>query len=257
MRFKDKIAIVTGGASGIGKEVATRFVAEGGSVVINGRNMAKAEAAAREIDPTGKRVAVHAGDIALPATSDAVVKTAIGQFGRVDVLFNNAGIFAPKPFLEINEVEYDRFLDIILKGKFFAAQAAAKAMKASGRGGAIVQTGSMWALQAIGATPSAAYSAANAGVHALVKNLAIELAADKIRVNAIAPAVIETPVYGTFLTREQVKAVLPTFNAMHPLGRNGQPADAAEALLFLASDQASFITGVVLPVDGGVMAGRQ
>jgi NAD(P)-dependent dehydrogenase (short-subunit alcohol dehydrogenase family) len=121
MRFKDKIAIVTGGASGIGKEVATRFVAEGGSVVINGRNMAKAEAAAREIDPTGKRVAVHAGDIALPATSDAVVKTAIGQFGRVDVLFNNAGIFAPKPFLEINEVEYDRFLDIILKGKFFAA----------------------------------------------------------------------------------------------------------------------------------------
>jgi NAD(P)-dependent dehydrogenase (short-subunit alcohol dehydrogenase family) len=147
MRFKDKIAIVTGGASGIGKEVATRFVAEGGSVVINGRNGAKAEAAAREIDPTGKRVVVHTGDIALPATSDAVVKTAIGQFGRVDVLFNNAGIFAPKPFLETNEVEYDRFLDIILKGKFFAAQAAAKAMKASGRGGAIVQTGSMWALE--------------------------------------------------------------------------------------------------------------
>jgi NAD(P)-dependent dehydrogenase (short-subunit alcohol dehydrogenase family) len=257
MRFKDKIAIVTGGASGIGKQVATRFAAEGGSVVINGRNLAKAEAVAREIDPTGKRVVVHAGDIALPATSDAVVKTAIGQFGRVDVLFNNAGIFAPKPFLEINEVEYDRFLDIILKGKFFAAQAAAKAMKASGRGGAIVQTGSMWGLQAIGATPSAAYSAANAGVHALVKNLAIELAADKIRVNAIAPAVIETPVYGTFLTPEQVKAVLPTFIAMHPLGRNGQPVDAAEALLFLASDQASFITGVVLPVDGGVMAGRQ
>jgi NAD(P)-dependent dehydrogenase (short-subunit alcohol dehydrogenase family) len=213
-------------------------VAEGGSVVINGRNAAKAESAAREIDPTGKRVAVHAGDIALPATSDAVVKTAIGQFGRVDVLFNNAGVFAPKSFLEINEFEYDRFLDIILKGKFFAAQAAAKTMKASGRGGGIVQTGSMWALQAIGATPSAAYSAANAGVHALVKNLAIELAVDKIRVNAIAPAVIETPVYGTFLTPEQVKAVLPTFNAMHPLGRNGQPADAAEALLFLASDQA-------------------
>ena len=100
-------------------------------------------------------------------------------------------------------------------------------MKASGRGGVIVQTGSMWALQAIGATPSAAYSAANGGVHAMVKNLAIELAPDKIRVNAIAPAVIETPVYGTFLTPEQVKAVLATFKAMHPLGRNGQPEDAA------------------------------
>jgi len=175
----------------------------------------------------------------------------------VDVLFNNAGIFAPKPFLEITEDEYDGFLDNILKGTFFTAQAAAKAMKAAGRGGVIVQTGSMWGLQAIGATPSSAYSAAKAGVHALVKNLAIELAADKIRVNAIAPAVIETPVYDTFLTPEQVKAVLPTFKALHPLGRNGRVADAAEALLFLASDQASFITGVVLPVDGGVMAGRQ
>jgi NAD(P)-dependent dehydrogenase (short-subunit alcohol dehydrogenase family) len=185
------------------------------------------------------------------------VKTAIDRFGRLDVLFNNAGVFAPKPFLEVTEAEYDRFLDNILKGTFFTAQAAAKAMKAAGRGGAIVQTGSMWALQAIGATPSSAYSAAKAGVHALVKNLAIELAADKIRVNAIAPAVIETPVYDTFLTPEQVKAVLPTFNAFHPLGRNGQVADVAEALLFLASDQASFITGVVLPVDGGVMAGRQ
>jgi NAD(P)-dependent dehydrogenase (short-subunit alcohol dehydrogenase family) len=257
MRFQDKVAIVTGGASGIGKEVATRFVAEGGSVVINGRDAAKAEAAAKEIDATGKRAIAHVGDIALPATGEAAVKTAVDRFARLDVLFNNAGIFGPKPFLDVTEAEYDRFLGIILKGKFFIAQAAAKAMIAAGRGGAIVQTGSMWALQAIGATPSSAYSAANGGVHALVKNLAIELAPHKIRVNAIAPGVIETPVYSTFLTPDQVKAILPTFNAMHPLGRNGQPADAAEALLFLASDQASFITGVILPVDGGVMAGRQ
>src|ERR1700722_5076142 len=257
MRFQDKIAIVTGGASGIGKEVARRFVAEGGSVIINGRNAAKAESAEAGIDPTGVRVAVEIGDIALPATGEAVVKTALDRFGRLDVLFNNAGIFAPKPFLDVTEAEYDSFLDNVLKGTFFTAQAAAKAMKAAGRGGAIVQTGSMWGLQAIGATPSSAYSVAKAGVHAMVKNLAIELAADQIRVNAIAPAVIETPVYDTFLTPEQVKAVLPTFKALHPLGRNGQVADVAEALLFLASDQASFITGVVLPVDGGVMAGRQ
>jgi NAD(P)-dependent dehydrogenase (short-subunit alcohol dehydrogenase family) len=257
MRFQDKVAVITGGASGIGKEVATRFVAEGGSVVINGRDQAKTEAAAKVIDPSGKRVAIHVGDVATPATGEALVKTAIDRFGRLDILFNNAGVFAPKPFLETSEAEYDRFADIILKGSFFTAQAAAKAIKAGGRGGAIVQTGSMWGLQAIGATPSSAYSAAKAGVHALVKNLAIELAPDGIRVNAIAPAVIETPVYDTFLSPEQVKAVLPTFNALHPLGRNGQAAEAAEALLFLASDQASFITGVVLPVDGGVMAGRQ
>src|SRR6267142_6917574 len=236
MRFQDKVAIVTGGSSGIGKEVATRFVAEGGSVVIIGRDAAKAEAAAKEVDSTGKRAIVHVGDVSLPATGEAAVKAALNRFGRLDVLFNNAGIFGPKPFLDVTEDEYDRFLNIILKGKFFIAQAAAKAMKAAGRGGAIVQTGSMWGLQAIGATPSSAYSAANGGVHALVKNLAV---------------------FGTFLTPEQVKTVLPTFNAMHPLGRNGQPADAAEALLFLASDQASFITGVILPVDGGIMAGRQ
>ena len=257
MRFEDRVAIVTGGNSGIGKEVARRFVAEGGLVVVNGRNAAKTEAAVKDIDASGKRAVTHFGDIAKPSSAQAVVKTALDRFGRLDVLFNNAGIFGPKPFLDVDEAEYDRFVDIILKGKFFAAQAAAKAMKAAGRGGAIVQTGSMWGLQAIGATPSAAYSAAKAGVHALTKNLAIELAPDNIRVNAIAPGVIETPVFSTFLTPEQVAKVLPTFNAMHPLGRNGQPVDAAEALLFLASDHAKWITGVILSVDGGGMAGRQ
>src|SRR6201981_3119437 len=189
MRFQNKIAIVTGGGSGMGKEVATRFVAEGGSVIVNGRDAAKTEAAAHQIDPSGKRAIAYVGDVALPATGETLVKTAIDRFGRLDVLFNNAGIFTPKPFLEVEEADYDRFLGIILKGKFFAAQAAAKAMKDSGRGGAIVQTGSMWALQAIGATPSAAYSAAKAGVHALTKNLAIELAPYKIGVNAVQPGV--------------------------------------------------------------------
>jgi NAD(P)-dependent dehydrogenase (short-subunit alcohol dehydrogenase family) len=110
------------------------------------------------------------------------------------------------------------------------AQAAAKAMKKRG-GGAIVQTGSLWALQAIGATPSSAYSVANAGVHALVHNLALELAADKIRINADAPAVVETPIYSTFLSKDEVPKVLPTFNAFHPLGRIGQPGDVAGAIV--------------------------
>ena len=255
MRFENKVAVVTGGGSGIGKEVAKRFVAEGGSVVIGGRDAAKLTQAAQEIDPGLTRVATHAGDIADPATGQALADLAVERFGGVDVLFNNAGVFKPKAFLEATADEYDWFLDTILKGKFFAAQAAAKAMRARG-GGAIVQTGSMWATQAIGATPSAAYSAANAGVHALVRNLAIELAPENIRINAVAPAVVETPVYGTFMTEEQVKETLPSFDAFHPLGRNGQPADVAEALLFLASEKASWITGAVLPVDGGVTAGR-
>lgn len=253
--FSSKVAIITGGGSGIGKEVAEQLVAAGASVVIGGRDQAKLAQAAETIDPSGVHVRFVAGDIADPRTAQALVDEATQAFGGVDILINNAGIFSPKPFLEVDEREYDGFVDIILKGKFFMAQAAARAMKLRG-GGAIVQTGSLWALQAIGATPSAAYSAANAGVHALTRNLALELASLNIRINTVAPAVVETPVYGTFMSAEQVKETLPTFNAFHPLGRNGQPADVAQAILFLASNQASWITGTVLPVDGGVTAGR-
>lgn len=253
--FSNKVAIVTGGSSGIGKEVAKRLVDTGAAVVIGGRDAAKLIEAGHEIDASGKQVRTLAGDIANPDNAKALVDLAMKDFGGLDILINNAGVFNPKPFLEVSPEEYDWFLDTILKGKFFMAQAAAKAMLQRG-GGAIVQTGSLWAIQAIGATPSAAYSAANAGVHALTRNLAIELAGSKIRINTVAPAVVETPVYGTFMDAEQVKAVLPTFNAFHPLGRNGQPSDVAQAILFLASDEASWITGTILPVDGGVTAGR-
>ena len=255
MTFENKTVIISGGGSGIGLQVAKQFFAKGANVVINGRNSDKLSEAARSIDASETRVIAHAGDISSPATAKALVAKATQFFGGVDILINNAGIFAPKPFLEQTEEEYDQFVDIILKGKFFLAQEAAKAMQARG-GGAIVQTGSLWALQAIGATPSAAYSAANAGVHQLVKNLAIELADSNIRINAVAPAVVETPVYNTFMTDEQVAETLPGFNAFHPLGRNGQPKDVADAILFLASPEASWITGTVLPVDGGVTAGR-
>lgn len=255
MRFNDKVAVITGGSSGIGKQAAVQLVAEGARVVIGGRDEARLEVAANEIDPSGQSAAFVGGDIGSPAVANSLIDTAVSTFGGVDILVNNAGVFAPKPFLDLTEAEYDGFVDTILKGKFFAAQAAARAMKNRG-GGVIVQTGSMWAIQAIGATPSAAYSAANGGVHQLTQNLAIELAADNIRVNTVAPAVVETPVYSTFLTQEQIEAMLPGFAAMHPLGRNGQPVDVVNALLFLASDDASWITGVTLPVDGGVTAGR-
>ena len=174
-RFQNKVAIITGGGSGIGLETAKQFVAQGGSVVIIGRDAEKLTLAAQEIDSTGASVAVLAGDVGKVATAE--------RSGGVDVLFNNAGIFKPTPFLDHTEADFDRYLTTILKGKFFMAQAAVRAMQKRG-GGTIVQTGSMWAERAVGATPSSAYSAANAGVHAMVRNLAVELASSNIRINA-------------------------------------------------------------------------
>jgi NAD(P)-dependent dehydrogenase (short-subunit alcohol dehydrogenase family) len=255
MRFDKKVAVITGGGTGIGRAVAEALLQEGASVVLNGRREGVLAATAAAIDPSGTRVAISAGDVALPATARATMALATQRFGGVDILVNNAGIFVPKPFIDLGEADYDGYADTIAKGSFLMAQAAAIAMKTRG-GGVMVMTGSMWAFQAVGATPSSAYSMAKAGVHQLVRNLAIELAGDNIRVNAVAPAVVETPVYEAFIPADQVKAALAAFNSFHPLGRIGQPADIVGAMLFLASGDAAWITGTILPVDGGVMAGR-
>ena len=178
--FESKVAVVTGGGTGIGKATAAQLVKEGARVVILGRREHVLAEAAKEIDADGGSVAFLAGDVAAEDTPGRAIALATEKFGGVDILINNAGVFAPKPFLEHTQEDYDRFVDIILKGKFFMAQAAAKAMLKRG-GGTIVHTGSLWALQAIGATPSSAYSAANAGVHQLVKNVACQHKLERLR----------------------------------------------------------------------------
>ncbi len=253
--FENKIALITGGGTGIGKVTTRALLNQGANIVINGRRENTLQATAQELDPSGKRVAWVAGDAGLKSTAQKIAATAQERFGGVDILINNAGIFKPTPFLEHTEADVDAYVGVSIKGPFFIAQAVIPQMIKRG-GGSIVNVGSMWALIALNATPSSAYSASKAALHALTRNLAIEFCANKIRVNAVAPAVVETPVYDTFLTAEQRAEILPTFNEFHPLGRNGQPNDIVESILFLAGSRADWITGVVLPVDGGVTSGR-
>jgi NAD(P)-dependent dehydrogenase (short-subunit alcohol dehydrogenase family) len=253
--FQGKVAVITGGGGGIGKATAARLLEEGASVVLASRRKEVLEAAQRELR-AGERVALVAGDVGSPVAAERLVKAALERLGGVDVVVNSTGIFRPVPFLEQTEEQVEEALSSILRPTFYTSQAAARAMVERGRRGAIVNVGSMWAIDAITATPTSAYSAAQAGRHALTKNLAIELAPHGIRVNTVALAFVETPSYERFMTREQAHQVLESVNGFHPLGRRGQPEDVVEAILFYASDRARWITGTTMPIDGGVLAGR-
>jgi NAD(P)-dependent dehydrogenase (short-subunit alcohol dehydrogenase family) len=251
MSLKDKVVLITGGGSGIGADAAQAFYQAGAKIVLNGRREQILAQTAARIDPTGERVGYMTGDIGQLETSQNIVKLAVSRFGGVDILLNNAGVFAPKPFLEHTTADLDSYLNL-LRGYFYMSQAAIAQMQQR-ESGSIVNIGSMWSSHAIAATPCSGSSTAKGGVHALTRNLAIEFAPDKIRVNAIAPAVVETPLFDPIFTPEQLAA----FDTFHPLGRNGQVKDTTAAILFLADDSfSSWITGVVLPVDGGVTAGR-
>jgi len=254
-QYESKVVLITGGGGGIGRAAARRFLDEGARVVLSGTRAAVLEAARDELDPGGDRVAIHPGHITGRADAQALVEAAVERFGGVDVLVNSTGIFRPVPFLEQTEEQLEEALGSILRPTFWVSQAAAGAMLERG-GGAIINVGSMWAVDAIATTPTSAYSAAQAGRHALTKNLAIELAPEGIRVNAVALAFVETPAYERFMTREQAQEVLDSVDGFHPLGRRGRPEDVVEAILFLAGPDAAWITGTTLPIDGGVLAGR-
>ena len=245
-KFNSKTALVIGGTSGIGKATTQALLEQGATVHIVGRSPNKVADA-----PNLHKHQVDITDRA--AVASLIAK--IDGLSNLDYLVNASGIFGPKPFLDHTAEDYDSYLDLN-RGFFFISQAAAKAMKKSG-GGSIVNVGSMWAKQAVKATPSSAYSMQKAGLHSLTQHMAMELAEHKIRVNAVSPAVVDTPVYhGVFGGEAEAKEALVGFNGFHPIGRNGTAEDISKTIQFLLSDESSWITGSILDIDGGVMAGR-
>jgi NAD(P)-dependent dehydrogenase (short-subunit alcohol dehydrogenase family) len=241
--MKKQTIIVTGASSGIGKEVARHFLANGDNVVINSTNAGKLGQVFKELGGGGN-LAMVAGNVSDKSTGEQLLATAMERFGSADVLVNNAGIFETRPFLEVDEAYLDRFLDTNLKGTFFTTQAIIPQMQKQ-HDGVVINIGTPLVNHALAGVPITAQMASKGAIHALTIQLAGEFGKDNIRVNTVAPGTIRTPMHGGHADQSA---------GLHLLNRVGEVEDIAEMVFAVA--KSNFINGAIINVDGGLGAGH-
>lgn len=253
MRLKGKVAIITGGTSGIGSATARRFAVEGAAVAVIGRNVERGEEVVRDIEAGGREALFIRCDVRKANDCRNAVEKTLERFGRIDVLFNNAGVFHPKTVPDCTEEEWDETIDSSLKGAFLMSKFALPSMIEQGSG-SIIHTSSGWGIQ--GGDKAASYCAAKGGLIVMAKAMAIDHGAQGIRVNCVCPGDVMTPMLPDDAGKRDMSwDDYMAGAANRPLGRVGTVEEIADAVLFLASDEASFVTGTALVVDGGGVAG--
>ena len=254
MRFQDKVVVVTGAGSGIGKATALSFGREGATLVAADIDAASAQATADQIKAAGGQAEALQVDVSVAADVGRMVTTTVERLGRLDVMVNNAGVFFQVPVVLVPEEQWDWLMSINLRGVYLGCKHAVPQMIRQGKG-VIVNTASIAGLRGFGGYGT--YGAAKGGVVQLTKALAVEVARVGIRVNCVCPGIIETAMLDQGVAEMGLDrtAFIQLAGAAHPMGRIGRPEEVAAAILFLASDDASFITGIALSVDGGLWAG--
>jgi len=247
MRLQDRVAFITGGSGGIGQAVARRFIAEGASVMAADIDASRLERMAAEIAAPAGRLATTVLDVSRFDDVKAAIDGTIARFGQIDILVNNAGFSPKKNWLDYSIAEWQRVLDVNLSGEFYCARAVAEHMMARGSGRIINISSSAWRHGGVARGGGVPYTSSKAGVIGLTRSLAKNLGAYGITVNAVAPGPTHSPMTESWLPQSEA-ALIESI----PLGRVGQPSDIANAILFLASDEAAYITGQCLDVNGGL-----
>jgi NAD(P)-dependent dehydrogenase (short-subunit alcohol dehydrogenase family) len=258
MRLANKVALVTGAGTGIGRATVMLFAQEGARVVAQDVNADTAQETVQLIKQAGGEAVSMGGDVTFSAEAETIVKKAVDTYGRLDVLFNNAGIWRGGTILDISEEDWDRTMSVNVKGIYLVSRYAVQQMMRQ-ESGSIINAASVAALR--GSPMSAAYHASKGAVLLLTKCMAVDFGRYGIRVNCICPGIIDTQMADQLLTYRSLgdddrkQALLETYEARHPVGRFGQPGEVAKVVLFLASDESSFVTGAAWSVDGGLSAG--